>query len=327
MRTLLAAALLALAPAGARAGDFSRESIGTSGSEFLNFDLGARGISLGGAYTAVTNDAYSLYWNPAGLAKVPRVSMGWQYTRWVEDITHQSFSYAQRINDSAVVAGGFRYQDFGNITQTDILDRDVGRFRPRNYLGELGWGQSIYDLSDSEVDVDIGVAVRWLHSDYLEHADAYSGDIGMQARFYSGTTPYDLAFVLQHLGRGQKFDKERDTLPFRGKLGGAVSPIKNLLIAADAVMPINNVPYGALGLEYNLEASDLVQVALRGGMNTLTLDSLSTPAIANFGFGVKFTDFTFDYAFSPLGVLGDQIHRFSVSFNLPAKVSRRHRER
>ena len=45
------------------------------------------------------------------------------------------------------------------------------------------------------------------------------------------------------------------------------------------------------------------------------------------GFGLKLSDLSFDYAFAPVGELGGQLHRISLSYNLPAKISRRYRER
>lgn len=38
-------------------------------------DLGARAMGMGGAYTALANDATAVYWNPAGLAEVSLVSL------------------------------------------------------------------------------------------------------------------------------------------------------------------------------------------------------------------------------------------------------------
>lgn len=328
-RLLAAAAVLALGAcrAAAAASDFSASAAGTTGSEFLTFDVGARGIGMGGAYTAATNDVYSLYWNPAGLAKIPRVSAGMMYTRYVQDISYQSGSYAQRVNDNSVLAGGFRYQDIGDIPRTDISDQDLGTFRPRNYILELGWGQSVYDLSDSEVDIDIGVSGRWLRADLGAKADSYSGDLGLQSRFYGGSTIYDLAFAVQNIGVGAKFDKQRDSLPLKAKFGGALRPTKPLLLSLEAGLPINNAPYGAAGAEYTLEMPPALKTMARVGFNSQTLESLGTASSLSFGFGLSVSDLTFDYAFSPMGILGEQVHRFSITFNLPAKVSRRYRER
>ncbi|MBI4060935.1 MAG: PorV/PorQ family protein [Elusimicrobia bacterium] len=319
-----AAALLCL-PAGAS--DFGRAAAGTSGSEFLLFDTSARGIAMGGAYSAATNDASSLYWNPAGLAQVPRFSATMLHAQYVADITYNAASVAKRVNDTSVLAAGLRYLDVGAITRTDINGLSDGEFHPRSYLAELGWGQSIYDLSDSEVDVAMGATVKYLHTDLIEHADAYGGDLGVISRFYGTSQTYDVSMAIQNVGAGQKFDQTRDTLPTRLRFGGGARPLKPLLLTIEAIAPINNSPHGAAGMEYSVDIQKSLKGAVRAGLNSMTYDSLGMSSIINFGFGLQASDLSFDYAFSPAGALGAQIHRISISYNLPAKVSRRYRER
>lgn len=327
MRILLAAvmALVLALPAGAS--DFGRAAVGTSGAEFLLLDTSARGIAMGGAYSVATNDASSLYWNPAGLSQVPRFSATFLHSQYVAGVTYDAASVAKRVNDSSVMAFGVRYLDAGAITRTDINGLTRGEFQPRSYLAELGWGQSIYDLSDSEVDVAMGVTVKYLHVDLLEHANAYGGDFGVHSRFYGTSQTYDISMAIQNLGVGPRFDKVRDTLPTRLRFGGGVRPIKPLLLTIEAIAPINNLPHGAAGMEYTVDIQKNLQGAVRAGLNSLTYDSLGMTSMLNFGFGLKLSDLSFDYAFSPTGDLGAQIHRVSVSFNLPAKISRRYRER
>jgi hypothetical protein len=327
VRTLLAAVAALLLALPAAASDFGRAAAGTSGSEFLLFDTSARGIAMGGAYSVATNDAASLYWNPAGLSQVPRFSATFLHAQYVAGITYNAASVAKRINDSSVLAFGVRYLDVGPIARTDINGLTRGEFQPRSYLAELGWGQSIYDLSDSEVDVAMGVTVKYLHTDLLEHANAYAGDFGVHSRFYGTAQTYDISMAIQNLGVGQKFDLVRDTLPTRLRFGGGVRPIKPLLLTIEAIAPINNLPYGAAGMEYTVDIQKSMQGAVRAGLNSMTYDSLGLTSILNFGFGLKVSDLSFDYAFAPAGELSAQIHRVSVSFNLPAKISRRYRER
>ena len=36
---------------------------------FLNIEVGARAVGMGGSFISMDNDATSLFWNPAGIAK------------------------------------------------------------------------------------------------------------------------------------------------------------------------------------------------------------------------------------------------------------------
>lgn len=327
MTRVLLAVLLVLGAFPAKAADFSRAAVGTSGSEFLLLDTSARGIAMGGALTAATNDASSIYWNPAGLSQVPRLSATFMHARYVADIAYSAASAAMRINDSSVIGGGVRYLDGGSIDRTDINGLTRGTFTPRSYVAEAGWGQAIYDLSDAEMDVAIGVSAKVIRSDFGEVANGFGSDYGLLARFYTAAQTFDVGLAVQNLGMGQKFDKTRDTMPSRIRLGGAARPIKPLLLTADLLAPINDAPHAAVGAEWLLDSDRSAKLALRGGFNTLTTEPLGFASGLTFGFGVALSDLSFDYAFVPMGVLGTQTHRLSISYNLPAKVSRRYRER
>ena len=328
MSRLLLAALLALAAAAARAGDFSRGAAGTAGSEFLLMDTSARGMAMGGAMTAVTNDAASIYWNPAGLTGVPRFSATGMHARYVADIAYSAAALATRINDSSVLGAGVRYLDAGSIVRTDVNGLDMGKFRPRTYVGELAWGQSVYDLSDSEMDVSMGASGRAIHTDLGGYeATGFAGDIGVLSRFYTAERTYDVGVAVQNMGSGQKFVRVRDSMPVRARFGAAVRPVPSLTLSVEGVAPFAGSLHGAAGVEYELDVDRAVKGAVRAGFNSLTYQSLGPSSALSFGLGVGLSDLGFDYAFVPMGPLGTHTHRVSVSYNLPAKVSRRYRER
>lgn len=323
---LLLCVLLARLPAAAA--DFSRETVGTGGSEFLLFDLGPRAIAMGGAYSGLSDDAYSLYWNPAGLARIPRLSASYQSSLHVADMTYHAGVFGYRMKESVVLGAGWRYLNMGEIENTDLAGDTVGKFTPRHYVVEAGWGQSIYDLSDNDMELNVGAVVRWIHSVMFVQADGFGGDIGIQARFYAGPFLYDFGGSLQNIGVGQSYVDVRDSLPFRARLGGTIYPARGLALCLEAVTPVNNYPFAALGVEYARHFDKNLSAAARAGFNSRTLASLGPMSAMNLGMGVKFSDISVDYSFNYMGVLGSQgTHRLAFSYNLPSKSSRRYRER
>ncbi|MBN1326787.1 MAG: UPF0164 family protein, partial [Candidatus Cloacimonetes bacterium] len=62
---------------------------GTAGLQFLKLGIDARAIGMGEAYTAVTDDISSVYWNPAGLALKPYTQVLLSHTEWVADIRYE----------------------------------------------------------------------------------------------------------------------------------------------------------------------------------------------------------------------------------------------
>lgn len=307
--------------------DFSKNAIGTTGSQLLAIDAGARGIAMGGALSAATSDALSMYWNPAGLTQVQTRSGSFMHNQYVEDITFDYLAYAQRLNEASVAAGSVRYMDGGSIPSTDINGNSLGEFHPRSYSFEGGYALNVVDMGDFERDIAFGVAGRMIHSDLVKHANGFAGDIGVQSHYWEADRPHHFAFVAQNFGQGQKFDAVRDTLPFRMKAGGAVQFTRKLLLTGDLIMPIYNAFSGAVGAEYAIETSAEMKLFLRGGLNTQPWtngpDGLRGVSL---GFGGALKSFAVDYAFVPQGVLG-HTHRVSVSFTPQAKAAKRYRKR
>lgn len=54
---------------------------GEIGAAFLDIGYGARPTSMGGAYTAISDDAHSIFWNPAGLSKIQKSQLTVMHTK------------------------------------------------------------------------------------------------------------------------------------------------------------------------------------------------------------------------------------------------------
>ena len=46
------------------------QTIGTTSASFFGIGLGSRAMGMGGAFTSMTNDASSIYWNPGSISNL-----------------------------------------------------------------------------------------------------------------------------------------------------------------------------------------------------------------------------------------------------------------
>jgi len=64
---------------------WAQAKVGTSSSPFLGISIGPRAAAMGGAFSAVANDASSLYWNPGGIARLEKSNVMVSHTQWLLD--------------------------------------------------------------------------------------------------------------------------------------------------------------------------------------------------------------------------------------------------
>ncbi len=95
------------------------------------FSRGARPISLGGGYTAVSGDAYSLFYNPAGLYDIAQQEVAVDYGRWSSDADPAGsdfnglYAMPWRYKDQRVPIGFGVYGE-GSGPRAHIVDLTAG---------------------------------------------------------------------------------------------------------------------------------------------------------------------------------------------------------
>ena len=70
---------------------------GTTAASFLNIDVGARAVSMGGAFVSMADDATTMFWNPAGIARFSQYQANFTHMRWIADITFNYVGFAMPI--------------------------------------------------------------------------------------------------------------------------------------------------------------------------------------------------------------------------------------
>src|SRR3989339_1181283 len=73
---------------------------------FLSAGAGARATAMGGAFTALSDDASALYWNPAGLAQLREPELLVVHNESFESIRHDAALFAQPLRRRGVFAAG-----------------------------------------------------------------------------------------------------------------------------------------------------------------------------------------------------------------------------
>ncbi|MDX9789585.1 MAG: PorV/PorQ family protein [Candidatus Kapaibacterium sp.] len=184
---------------GASAGEFTK--IGAAGGQFLKIGVGARGNALGGAYTAVTNDLSSIFWNPAGLAEINTMSADFSYTQWFATYSHNFGAVAMPIGDGYTAAVSFTSLSSGDIRVTTVE-------RPE------GTG-SVYQVNDVAVaasfsgyltdQFSFGVTVKYVQNAFSSvSANGFAFDIG--TKYDTGIQGIKLGFSMHNLSTQQQYD-------------------------------------------------------------------------------------------------------------------------
>jgi len=292
---------------------FSDKAAGTTTADFLNLPVGARAAAMGGAYSAISEEASAVYWNPAGLVQIPKLSAVFMRSQYLADISYQYAAYAHRLSYDTVIAGSVLMTDIGSITERDLSGTESGSFTPRDQVFTLSYSKAILEFSDKDIDVSVGVSAKYIKSSIVGSAKSYAGDVGIMT-YNFGDIPYRLSVTATNMGGGLKYDKESNPLPLTFKLGGAINPFRNILIAADVVFPKQNNPNLLFGAELALTPNELTRLCVRAGLNAQQIrDGVGGLSM---GVGATLHFFSLDYAFVPMGELG-ATHRISLTFDFP----------
>ena len=307
---LLAVIAGLLCAASARAADFNSAARGTTTAQFLELGVGARAVAMGEAYSAVADDAGAMYWNPAALTNIRKRSATLMHAAYIGSSYFDYSAYGQNLGSKGAFGAGLQYFSAGGITQTDVTGTDVGSLNPYDLAVSLGYA---YKLEGSQPlnGFSIGLAGKFIQSRILTAAQTEAADFGALSPAYFNER-LKLAFTATNLGGTMKFDTDAESLPLTFKLGSSYKITDHWLTALDVSFPRNDNPYAALGTEYQLVTSGSWKMSGRMGFNSQTIGSVDGFTGFSFGFGIGNSLLAMDYAFVPLGGVG-QSNRISLT--------------
>ncbi|MFA6091629.1 MAG: PorV/PorQ family protein [Elusimicrobiota bacterium] len=287
------------------------QGAGTTSANFLKLGGGARAVALGGAFTALADDANAIAYNPAGLAVLRRQELSLMHNEYMDGIRQEWAVYALPSQEYGTFAAAANVLSVAPFAAYDAGDHPTGEVSAQDSSYGLAYARSFGKV------LHVGAGAQMISSQLADHnARTSSFDAGMI--YEPPITGLRLAAALLHAGAGMRFVEESSPLPRTLKVGVAYTPLRMvrnrhvLTICTDVEDSEDRGLNGAFGLEYESHH----MVALRFGWRGIQDAGLGLSA----GLGVFFNDeglgrlpeLRFDYTFVDMGGL-TQAHRIGVT--------------
>lgn len=305
---VLAASVLLLFAAGSV---FGASGAGTAAFNFLKIGIGPRALGMGGAYTAVADDATSTHWNPAGLAEMEDAEIAFGYIKYMAGINSGFLAYARPMGTKSCLGGMVNGFYVGGLTRTDEYNNELGEFGSSIIVPRVAYATRFGE------NLSAGVAVKLIYQS-IDTFNSYGMALDAGGSYKPTGAPYSFALVVQNLGQQLKaFIEEKDLPPITVKVGGVYRHKEApFLVGLDLGKSIDSGIFASLGTEYWVNK----MLGLRFGYYTLggDLHSGSDADILgglSFGLGLKWKKYDLDYALVPKVDFG-YVHRLSISVEM-----------
>lgn len=303
--------------------------VGTTAAAFLEIPIGARAMGMGSAFVATADDATGLYWNPAGIARLPNKEVLFNHANWIGDMSHDYVGLTLPLEGFGTLGLSFIGLTMPemNVTTIEKPEGTGERFTAGSYaLGihyartlsdkfSIGFTakyitESIWDMSSSAFAVDAGVlfTTQFLNGMRI---GASIMNFGTDMKLSGRDTRTFYAIDQTKLGSNaripQNIEMDSWPLPMNFQFGIAVDVVKSethlFTVAIDALHPADNNESLNLGAEYGFQSTFF----LRAGYQNLYLKDGESGLTAGAGimanlFGENLKG-RLDYAYSDMGRL------------------------
>jgi long-subunit fatty acid transport protein len=305
-----------------------KSKVGTTAYPFLKIGVGAKSLSMGGAFVGLADDESAVYYNPAGIIGFQQKAISGSYMNYIAGI--QSGNLIAILPKSSAAIADVEgldeapvFHDAQSAFALSVVYLNYGTIEEANLAGDI-----IGDFSGS--DMAIGATYARKLSPQLagggtakfiyQKIDQYSStglavDAGLLYRLRDGRTNLGLSASNLGVQLSGLSPEHKDPLPIILRVGVSHRTMElPLTVALEGVYPTDNDPYGSIGLEIHPN----MPIALRAGYssygkNYKTGGSKDNTAGFSFGAGFKLAKIAVDYAFLPYADLGS-LHRVGFAY-------------
>jgi len=270
---------------------YSQSGEGGEAGAFMKNGFGARATSLGNSFTAISNDASAIFYNPAGLSSVSKLQVLGMYSNLFGNVDGMNYGNlgVSKGFEFGTMGLGVIYSSVSDIPYVESVSGPSGETFSDNEMAIL--------LSYSKIvteNLQIGITGKYIrHSIAGFEASGIGFDVGLLTAV---NEKFSVGLMIQDaIGATIKLNGREDTYISKFKLGAAYKPISVLTISPEIMITGNKKLQFSIGSEYDVYKN---MIKLRGGYNTVQ-EALS------FGIGIKYSQINLDYSYSRNGDLGN----------------------
>ena len=202
----------------------SSSDAGSEGAQFLLLPVGARTVGMGGAVSALSGNAESVIWAPAGLAGLESGRLLFNHHEGVFDTRSEILSLLWPTGTIGTFAITYYLVDFGDLTSTGNDGSVTGTINVRNQEFLLTYARHVVG------GLAVGVSYKLIQ--LIFRCDGVCTDVQSETQttqavdlglLYEGLVglPLSIGGSVRHLGFDLKGGEQSDRLPTRVRLGVA----------------------------------------------------------------------------------------------------------
>ncbi|MEW6411399.1 MAG: PorV/PorQ family protein [Candidatus Zixiibacteriota bacterium] len=308
---LLAGLLLWAGPATVVFGADINSNAGTSAFSFLKINISARAVAMGGAFTGLSDDESSLYYNPAGITSLEEKRFILGYHNYFVDIQSGFAGYIQNIGANRFLGLYASYLNYGDFVQTDQFGNTTGEFSGGDFMiaGSFAFKHG-YNMS-------FGATAKFIYEKIQDYsATGLAVDLG--GKYTADRNRWSAGAMIQNLGAQlSALGEKKDKLPLTFRGGGSYKPRGiPITLSSDVIIPVDNDIIFAVGGEYFALKPFYVRLGWNSfGSNFRAAESDDSWAGFSVGVGFDIKRLQISYAFSPSADLGES-HRITLTGGL-----------
>lgn len=177
---------------------------GTAGLQFLKIGIGARALGMGEAFTAVTDDISSIYWNPAGLALKAQDQVMFSHTAWVAGINYEFVAFSKVTNLGTFgVSTALLHTGYMDVTEEELFDLTGETFTCYDLMAGVTYANEFTDK------FSFGANIKYVREMLDEYAvNGVAIDIG--SLYNTGWNNLTIGMAIKNFGPDLEYELDED---------------------------------------------------------------------------------------------------------------------